>query len=344
MGLYHEILEQPHVLSGLLKTRPAVEQVCAALSRRTYPYVMVVARGSSDHAALYAKYLLGIANRLPVALAAPSLFTQYKTPPVIHQALVVGISQSGATEDVVSVVQAAREQGAATLAITNHPQSALGTAAEYTLDIQAGEESAIAASKTYTATLLAVAMLSAGLAKDDERFTALGRVPGLVARMLEEDLRIQRMVERYRYITQCIVLGRGYNYATAYEWALKLKELASIGAEPYSSVDFRHGPIALVENGFPVMAVVPSGQVSAEMIGLLRGLVEERKAELVAISDLQGALELARGPIPLPSDIPEWISPIVCAIPAQLFMFSITRARGLDPEKPRGLTKVTIAR
>lgn len=344
MGLYHEILEQPHVLSGLLKSRPAVEQVCAALSHRTYPYVMVTARGSSDHAALYAKYLLGIANRLPVALAAPSLFTQYKTPPAVDQALVIGISQSGATEDVVSVVHAAREQGAATLAITNHPKSDLGEAAEYVIDIQAGEENAVAASKTYTATLLAVAMLSAGLAKDHERFAALERVPELVARVLEEDLRIQRMVERYRYITQCVVLGCGYNYATANEWALKLKELASIGAEPYSSVDFRHGPIALVENGFPIMAVAPSGEVSGEMIALLRRLVEERQAELVVISDLQGALELAKGPISVPPDIPEWISPMVCVIPAQLFVFSITRARGLDPEKPRGLSKVTIAR
>jgi glucosamine--fructose-6-phosphate aminotransferase (isomerizing) len=341
MGLYHEILEQPHILSGLLKSRPAVEQVCAALSRRTYPYVMVVARGSSDHAAVYAKYLLGNANHLPVALAAPSLFTQYMTPPAVGQALVIGISQSGATEDVVSVVRAAREQGAATLAITNHPGSALGAAAEHTLDIQAGEESAIAASKTYTATLTTVAMLSAGLAKDKDRFAALEKVPELVARMLEEDLRIQRMVERYRYITQCIVLGRGFNYATAFEWALKLKELASIGAEPYSSVDFRHGPIALVENGFPVLAVVPTGQVSNDMLALLRRLVEERRAELVAISDVQGALELARGPIPLPPGIPEWISPMVCVVPAQLFVFSITRARGLDPEKPRGLSKIT---
>jgi glutamine---fructose-6-phosphate transaminase (isomerizing) len=343
MGLYHEILEQPHILAGLLKSRPAVEEVCASLSRRTYPYVMIAARGSSDHAALYAKYLLGVVNRMPVALAAPSLFTQYKTPPAVEQALVIGISQSGATEDVVAVVREARRQGAATLAITNHAESALGDAAEHVLDVQAGEESAIAATKTYTATLLAVAMLSAGLAKDGERFAALETVPDLAARMLDEDLRIQRMVERYRYISQCVVLGRGYNYATAYEWALKLKELASIGAEPYSSVDFRHGPIALVENGFPVLAVVPSGQVSAEMVALLRSLVEERKAELVAISDEQGALELAKGPIPLPAGIPEWVTPMVCIIPAQLFMFSITRARGLDPEKPRGLTKVTLA-
>ena len=318
-----------------------MEQVCAALSGRTFPYVMVAARGSSDHAALYAKYLLGAANRLPVALAAPSLFTHYQTAPAVGQALVIGISQSGATEDVVSVVRAAREQGAATLAITNHPKSRLGDAAEHVLDVQAGEETANAATKSYTATLLAVAMLSAVLARDPARLEALQKVPDLATRMLEEDLRIQRMVERYRYITQCVVLGRGYNYPTAHEWALKLTELASIGAEPYSSVEFRHGPIALVENGFPVMAVAPSGEISGEMVALLRRLVEERKAELVAISDQQAILELARGPIPLPTGIPEWITPMICAIPAQLFMFSIARARGLDPEKPRGLGTVT---
>jgi len=187
-------------------------------------------------------------------------------------------------------------------------------------------------------------MLSAGMARDGERFAALQKVPELVSRMLEEDLRIQRMVERYRYITQCIVLGRGFNYATAYEWSLKLKELAGIGAEPFSSVDFRHGPIALVENGFPVLAVVPTGQVSEGLLALLRSLVEERQAELVTISDTQGALELARSPIPLPSGIPEWISPMVSIVPAQLFVFALTRARGLDPEQPRGLTKVTLAR
>lgn len=343
MSLYHEILEQPHVLSGLLRTRAAVEQVCESLSRQTYPYVLVAARGSSSHAALYARYLLGNFNRLPVALAAPSLFTQYRTPPNVAPALVIGISRSGATEEVVSVVHEARQQGAVTLAITNHPESALGRAAQHRIELQAGEETGGAATKTYTATLLALAMLSAGLAKDAERFTALEKVPDLAARMLEEDLRIQRMVERYRYITQCIVLGRGYNYCTAHEWALKLKELASIGAEAYSSVDFRHGPTALVENGFPVLAVVPEGPISEEMVALLRSLVLERKAELVAISAVQGALELAKGPLPLPPGIPEWISPMVCVIPSQLFMFAITRARGLNPEKPRRLSQIARA-
>ena len=344
MGLYHEILEQPNVLGGILKSREQVEGVCAQLGGRPFDFVMIAARGSSDHAALYAKYLLGMVNRLPVALAAPSLFTFYDSPPRLANALVIGISQSGASEDIVSVLRSARQQGAATLAITNHPRSALGETAEWVLDIQAGEERAIAASKTYTATLLMVAMLSAGLAQDAARFAELERLPELVTRMLEEDLRVQRMVERYRYMTQCVVLGRGFNYTTAFEWSLKLKELAYVAAEPYSSADFQHGPIALVENGFPVLAALPSGRVSDEMVALVRRLVVERQAELVVISDVQGALELARSPIPLPAGIPEWISPIVCVIPAQLFCYHITRAKGLDPEHPRGLAKVTLTR
>jgi glucosamine--fructose-6-phosphate aminotransferase (isomerizing) len=305
---------------------------------------MIAARGSSDHAALYAKYLLGSVNRLPVALAAPSLFTYYESPPRLANALVIGISQSGASEDIVSVLRSARQQGAATLAITNHPESPLGETAERVLDLQAGEERAIAATKTYTATLLTVALLACGLAQDGARFAELERLPDLVSRMLEEDLRVQRMVERYRYMTQCIVLGRGFNYTTAYEWSLKLKELAYVAAEPYSSADFQHGPIALVENGFPVLAALPGGRVSDEMVALVRRLVVERQAELVAISDVQGALELARSPIPLPVGIPEWISPVVCVIPAQLFCYHITRAKGLDPEHPRGLAKITLTR
>jgi glucosamine--fructose-6-phosphate aminotransferase (isomerizing) len=279
-----------------------------------------------------------------VALAAPSLFTYYESPPRLANALVIGISQSGASEDIVSVLRSARQQGAATLAITNHPESPLGETAERVLDLQAGEERAIAATKTYTATLLTVALLACGLAQDGARFAELERLPDLVSRMLEEDLRVQRMVERYRYMTQCIVLGRGFNYTTAYEWSLKLKELAYVAAEPYSSADFQHGPIALVENGFPVLAALPGGRVSDEMVALVRRLVVERQAELVAISDVQGALELARSPIPLPVGIPEWISPVVCVIPAQLFCYHITRAKGLDPEHPRGLAKITLTR
>jgi len=139
---------------------------------------------------------------------------------------------------------------------------------------------------------------------------------------------------------QCVVLGRGYNYATAFEWALKLKELTYVVAQPYSSADFRHGPIAVVEQGFPVMAVAPQGEVFGDMMGLMRGLAEERKAELVVVSNDEDALTLAKTPMPIP-ELEEWLSPMVSIIPAQVFTMHLTLARGLDTERPRGLHKVT---
>jgi glucosamine--fructose-6-phosphate aminotransferase (isomerizing) len=138
-----------------------------------------------------------------------------------------------------------------------------------------------------------------------------------------------------------VVIGRGYNYATANEWALKLKELAYVVAEPYSSADFQHGPIAIVTPGFPILAVLPRGAVFEDAYGLLSGLVEEHGAELVVASNDATALGLARTPLPLPADLPEWLSPLVGIVPAQLFCYHLTRAKGYDTETPRGLLKVT---
>jgi glucosamine--fructose-6-phosphate aminotransferase (isomerizing) len=140
---------------------------------------------------------------------------------------------------------------------------------------------------------------------------------------------------------QCVVLGRGYNYATAFEWSLKLKELTYVGAQPYSSSDFRHGPIAIVEQGFPIFAIAPQGAVLPDMLELLHRLVDEREAELLVISNDDEALALARTPLRLPAGMPEWVSPLVSIVPAQLFSYHLTRAKGWDPDKPRGLHKVT---
>ncbi len=159
--------------------------------------------------------------------------------------------------------------------------------------------------------------------------------------MLKQDAPIARMAERYRYMRQCVVLGRGFNYCTAFEWALKLKELTYVVAEPYSSADFRHGPIAMIEGGFPVMAVAPNGKVFDTMLEMLGKLRHEQSAELVVISDEKRALSLAQSPILLPAGIPEWLTPIVSILPAQLFAGHLTRAKGYDPEKPRTIGKIT---
>jgi glucosamine--fructose-6-phosphate aminotransferase (isomerizing) len=244
----------------------------------------------------------------------------------------------------VQVVEEGRRQGAPTLAIVNKPGSPLADASEFVLDIRAGEERAVAATKSYTAQLMAIAMLAAALADDDEAMQVLHRVAGLVEEALGLEENLGRAAERYRYMTQCIVLGRGYNYGTAYEWSLKLKELTYVLAEPYSSADFRHGPIAVVERGFPVLAVTPAGAVHADLLGLLQRLAEERRAELVVVSNDAQSLALAQTPLPLPDALPEWISPLVSIVPGQLFCYYLTLAKMYDTEQPRGLQKVTRTR
>lgn len=342
MGLREEIFEQPEVLAGLLRNQLGeVQRIAVAIRHKLPKFVFLAARGTSDNAGRYANYLWGSLNRLPVALATPSLFTYYHKPPRLEGALVVGISQSGQSPDIVSVLAEGRRQGCQTLAVTNAPRSPLARAAEFVLDIQAGEEKAVAATKTYTAELLAIAMLSAALSGDEQRLRLLEQAPTWVEQALKLEERIAGVAERYRYMDHCVVLGRGYNYATAFEWALKIKELAYVVAEPYSSADFQHGPVALVERGFPVMAAAPGGAVFAELLGLLRRLRLEQQAELLVVSDQPEALRLAQSPLELPSGMPEWLSPLAAIVPAQLFAYYLALVKGYDAETPRGIRKVT---
>lgn len=344
MGLKSEILEQPTVLSRLLATQTDnVREIARALREQDIHYIFLAARGTSDNAGLYAKYLWGAFNKLPIALAAPSLFSIYGKPPALKNALVVGISQSGRSPDIVSVMTEANRYGAPTLAITNAAASPMADTAQFVIDVNAGPEIAVAATKSYTAQLMAIAMLSAATEDDEDRWAHLRRVPALVQQTLVDlDDIVERVAERYRYMNQCVVLGRGFNYATAFEWSLKMKELAYIMAEPYSSADFQHGPVAVVSQGFPVMTVVPSGAVFDDMMVLLTELVNTRHVELLAISDRDEALALARTPFRLPPDMPEWLTPLVSIVPGQLFSYYLTRAKGYDPESPRGLRKVTL--
>lgn len=342
MSLYEEIHSQPDVLRHSFEQNLAtVRTIAQELKTRDVRYAFMAARGTSDNAARYANYLWGAYNQLPVALATPSLFSIYQRPPRLNGALVIGISQSGQSPDIVNVVAEGKRQGQPTLAITNAPDSPLAKTADYVIDIAAGTEKAVAATKTYTTQLLAIAMLSAAMAEDEEQFEQIGKLPQWVTAVLQQDAQIANIAPRYRYMNQCVVLGRGYNYATAFEWSLKLKELTYVVAEPYSSADFRHGPIAVVADGFPVLAVTPNGAVYPDMLNLLQKLRDERQAELLIISDQEEALELATSPIRLPVDVPEWLTPLVSIVPGQLFSYYLTAVKGYDPEAPRGLNKVT---
>lgn len=342
MSLHSEILEQPACLVRLLSSqRKNVETIAEAIRKQDIRYAFLAARGTSDNAGRYANYLWGAMNGLPLALATPSLFTYYQSPPKLKNALVVGISQSGQSPDIVSVIEEGKRQGNLTLAVTNETDSPLAQAADFLINIEAGPEKAVAATKTYTTELMAIAMLSAALGENAARWQELEQVSAWVQEALEQDNAVHRLAQRYRYMEQCVVLGRGYNYATAFEWALKLKELTYVEAEPYSSADFQHGPVAMVARGFPVMAVLPAGKVFDSMMKLLKHLQTDLLAELVVISNAPEALSLAKSPVAIPAGVPEWLSPLVSIIPAQLFSYHLTIAKGYDADQPRTISKVT---
>ena len=342
MSLFYEISEQPERIRSLISSqRKNVEKIAAEIQKRDIRYVFLAARGTSDNAGRYANYLLGAVNGLPLALATPSLFTYYKKPPKLQNALVIGVSQSGKSPDIVSVLEEGNRQGCMTLSITNEPNSPLAQASDFVLELRAGKEKAVAATKTYTTELMAVAMLSAALSGKQKQWDELYKLSGWMKEALTQNDFIAQAAQRYRYIDQTVVLGRGFNYATAFEWALKMKELTYMIAEPYSSADFAHGPIAMVESGYPVFAVAAKGKVFNSMLQMLQRLREQISAELVVISNDKRALSLAQVPLRIPAETPEWLSPLVSILPAQLFAYHLTLAKGYNTEQPRSIRKVT---
>jgi glucosamine--fructose-6-phosphate aminotransferase (isomerizing) len=342
MTLRDEIREQPEVAARFLADQASnIEWIARALRDRPPRHVVIAARGTSDHAAVYAQYVLGVRHGWTVGLGAPSIVSIYGATPDVRDALVIGISQSGASPDIVAVIAEARAQGAPTIAITNEPGSTLATAADRTIALGAGPERAIAATKTYTAELLAIALLSAAVSDDPADRAAVAAIPDTLARVLDLEPEIERIARDQAATTRALVIARGFEYATAREWALKLKELARVFADPYSAADFQHGPLTLVEPGVPVLAVVRSGAPGIDLVALLARLRDELDGELMIVSDDAPALDLARWPVRLPSGTPEWLGPIVSIVPGQLHALHLTRARGLDPERPRNLSKVT---
>ncbi len=339
--LFREINEQPAALTRLLDDETAnIQRIVAAIERAGINYITIAARGTSDNAATFGKYAFATFNRLPVALATPSLYTVYATPPRLEGTLVIGISQSGESPDILAVIEEGRRQGAPTLAITNNADSPLARAADHVILQHAGDEKSIAATKTYMTQLLALALLSVLLANDESRQRELRRVPEALTRTLALDDLTRQVADWWRKETMCLVIGRGYNYSTAFEIALKLKELAYLAAEPFSSADFMHGPIAIIEQGFPVLLIAPQGRVAQDLVGVANQL-RSRGAELVVISDVAEALALAARPLALPVSLAEWLSPFTCIIPGQLLAYHLTAAKGYDPDHPRGLKKVT---
>ncbi len=340
-----EIHEQPEAAARFLAAAPSVVGPLAdRLRRADIDHVVIVGRGTSDHAAIYAQYVLGIRHRLSVGLGTPSVISLYGASPRLDRSLVIAISQSGASPDVIEVIAEGRRQGAPTIAITNDPDSPLAVAAETTIALHAGPERAIAATKTYTTELLAIAALSAALTGDADDAAALAAIPETLARVLALEPDVAAMSTEQAAANRLLVLARGYEYATAREWALKIKELAHVFADPYSAADFQHGPLALVEPGVPVLSIVRPGPTLTGLIDLLVALRDDHDAALAVASDVEDALALARWPFRLPAGTPEWLGPIVSIVVGQLHALHLTTARGLDPDAPRSITKITLTR
>jgi glucosamine--fructose-6-phosphate aminotransferase (isomerizing) len=350
MALIDEIREQPAVVERFLReSGDAVDGACRAIHEAAPTHVVIAARGTSDHAAIYAQYALGIHARLSVGLATPSVLSLYGVEPRMEGALVIGISQSGASPDIVGVLAAARRQGAVALAITNTPDSDLAAAASHVVDLRAGPERAVAATKTYTTTLVALAALTAGLAAEpatgpvDLRGQLSGLPAWLASAVAVED-EVRRIAADQAGMDRCVVLGRGYHYATAREWALKLKELGYVLADPYSAADFLHGPLALIEAGFPALVVAPSGATATDMGAIIERVGAELGASVLVVSDDADLRARGEWSIALPAGVPEWLMPIVAIVPGQLHALHVTLAKGRDPESPRSIGKVTRTR
>ena len=346
--MLQEIREQPAVVRrALADAKEPATRIASQVAARQVDLVVLAARGTSDHAALYAQYLLQYLNGIPVALATPSVFTVYHRSVRLDHALVVGISQSGEAPDVVEVLTRAAEAGALTVAVTNFADSPLARSAQEVLLCQAGREYSVAATKTYTTTCAVLAVLAAALPGGEQLAPHLAGVADQIQAALASEEHVARAVTRYAHANECIVLGRGFQYSTAREAALKLAETCYVTALPFSTADFRHGPAALIERGVPVMVFAPSGPMLADSLEVLSWLAE-KGADCVVISEDERALQLATTPIRLglspvqnSNDMAELLEPLAYIVPGQLFAHFLALEKGLDPDHPRGLSKVT---
>jgi glucosamine--fructose-6-phosphate aminotransferase (isomerizing) len=342
--LERELREQPSALHRLLANqRGSAERVAALFRRADVEYVLIASRGSSSNAARYAQYVLGRAHRVPVAFATPSLYTLYGQPPRLDGALVIGISQSGRSPDGKEVLEEAKRQGRPTVAITNDVSSPLAGAADEVLALEAGEELAVAATKTYLNSLGAIALLFAVSTDDSEALHELEHIPANVALQIERSWDDAQRLDRLGELNGGTVVARGVNYATAFETALKIRELSGLLFEAYSAADLMHGPIAAVGTGWPVLAIAPRGPAFDSMTTALDAF-RERGARLVVVSDDDRALARADAAMPLWTRVPEWLSPLVAVVPGQLAALRLAQLRGIDLDAPLGLHKITLTR
>lgn len=336
-----EISEQPEVLRALFsKESKRLSEFSKRLREKDIRYIGFVARGTSDHATLFAKYVLETENNIPVFHFNPSIFTLYQSKLDLKHFLVAGVSQSGESTDVVAVLKKAKEFGALTCSVTNEKESSIARAAQETFFLHAGKERAVAATKTYTATLYMMLLFSAALSGNENLLNGLRKTPSALERVLRLQDEIHEKCQRYRYLDECAVLARGFNLATAQETALKLEETCEVKALSFSAADFLHGPIVLAEKDFPVFLFASKGKTLPLMKRVMRTL-REKKADAFVISNAKDILKRGKTSLFVDSPLEEKFTPLLFGVAGQLLAYHIACIKGLNPDAPRYLTKVT---
>jgi len=330
-----EMAQQPQVIAALTGRRAELVRQITSILPDDLSGIVLLARGSSDHAAVYGRYVLELAAGRPVSLAAPSLHTLYGAKVDYRGYLAVAVSQSGRTPEIVTVLERMKAGGARCLAITNSPDSPLGAAADMVLDLDAGVEEAVPATKTFSAQIVAFALIAEALGAVPWNGSDWERLRAHVEVVLGDDTPARRVATIIGNSTGLVTVGRGILYSAALEAALKLKETTSILAEGYSSADLRHGPIAVATGGLPVVAFIAPGPAAPDMHELMSWL-DRRGARVLDVSEEVGAA------LPLPGGLPEMLVVVPAIVRAQQLALWLARHRGIDPDAPAGLSKVTL--
>ncbi|PYG88714.1 glucosamine--fructose-6-phosphate aminotransferase (isomerizing) [Ruminiclostridium sufflavum DSM 19573] len=342
--MWSEILEQPEVLKRCIESNEkTILSIVEAIKARNIDSVVIAARGTSDYAGTYAKYIIESVIGIPVALAAPSIYTVYGKKLKLGNSLVIGISQSGKAADVLEVIKGANESKALTLSITNDRESPLARQAQYHLFCDAGVEKSVAATKTFTSEMMLAAQLVAQWSEDGQIKNQLSGVPVNLSKVFEQEKDIINKVQRYRFISECFVLSRGINYPVALETALKFQETCYVRARAYATSDFYHGPFAMLDKDMLAVIYAPNGPSQKDEIEMINK-IKESGAEVLIVSNNKELLESGNCTFEIPQTDNDMISPFYNVVIAQMLACRLSLCKGLNPDAPRGLNKVTITK
>ncbi|MFA6309188.1 MAG: SIS domain-containing protein [Clostridia bacterium] len=342
--MWDEISEQPvRLMKCYDSNKETIKKIVGEIKGKNISSVMIAARGTSDHAGMYAKYLIEYELGLPVALADSSIVTIYRRKMNLKNSLVIGISQSGAAQDVLEVLKDAENSGALTVSITNDEASPLAKGARYHLYCNAGPEKSVAATKTCSTEMFALANLISEWSGNEEMKKELLTVPENITKLFDKKDYIISRADRYRFMNECFVLARGINYPIAIEAALKFQETSYVKAQAYATSDFQHGPYAMIQKDTPVFVFAPNGPSLKDTTSMIEKL-KNSEADIIVFSNNKEVLAMGNISYEIPQTSNDMISPFYNLVMAQLFACRLSLAKGLNPDSPRSLSKVTITR